>query len=129
MKYREINPSGFLSNFVKCIWYYETKDAEIQHTILPDGYFDLIAEFENETLRTLKLTGIWTQPKDIIIPKNTIFFAIRFKLLALEYIFKKEIKTILDTTADMPFSFWNIDKYECKEFEKYAFELTKKLNA
>lgn len=129
MKYREINPSGFLSNFVKCIWYYETKDAEIQHTILPDGYFDLIAEFENETLTTLKLTGIWTQPKDIIIPKNTIFFAIRFKLLALEYIFKKEIKTILDTTADMPFSFWNIDKYECKEFEKFAFDITNKLNA
>ena len=62
MKYREIEPNGFLNNFVKCFWYYETTDTEIQHTILPDGYFDLIAEFENETLTTVKLTGIWTKP-------------------------------------------------------------------
>jgi AraC-like DNA-binding protein len=129
MKYIEIEPSGFLNNFVKCFWYYETKNTEVQHTILPDGYFDLIAEFENETLTTLKLTGIWTKPKDIQISKNTVFFAIRFKLLAIEYIFKKELKSILDKSADLPFSFWSIDKYKCDEFENFAFDITNKLDA
>lgn len=120
MKYREIEPNGFLSGFVKCFWYYETKDKEVFHTILPDGYFDLIAEFENEILTTVKLTGIWTKPKHIQIYKNTTFFAIRFKLPAIEYLFHKELKSILDTTADLPFSFWNIHKYQYDEFENFV---------
>ena len=128
MRYREIEPNGFLNNFVKCFWYYETTDTEIQHTILPDGYFDLIAEFENETLTTVKLTGIWTKPKDIQIPNNTKFFAIRFKLIAIEYIFQKEIKSILDEIINLPFSFWNIDKYKSDEFERFATEITSNLD-
>lgn len=129
MKYREIEPNGFLNNFMKCFWFYETTNTEVQHTILPDGYFDLIAEFENETLTTLKLTGIWTKPKDIHIPKNTKFFAIRFKLLAIEYIFQKEIQTILDTTVNLPLSFWSIDNYKTDEFEKFVFDITNNLDA
>lgn len=127
MKYREIKPNGFLSHFVQCFWYYETTNTALQHTILPDGYFDLIAEFENQTLTTLKLTGIWTKPKDVQIPKNTTFFAIRFKLLALEYIFRKEIKSILNSIVPLPFSFWNIDQYKTNEFEKFASDISKHL--
>lgn len=115
MKYREIEANGFLSNFVKCFWYYETANNEVLHTILPDGYFDLIVAFQNNTLTTVKLTGIWTKPKDIQIAEHTTFFAIRFKLLAIEYVFQKELKSILDTTVDLPFSFWNINKYKCDE--------------
>lgn len=128
MRYREIEPNGFLNNFVKCFWYYETTDTEIQHTILPDGHFDLIAEFENEILTTVKLTGIWTKPKDIQIHKNTKFFAIRFKLIAIEYIFQKEIKSILDSIVNLPFSFWSIDKYKSNEFEKFVSEITSNLD-
>ncbi|MFJ1378302.1 DUF6597 domain-containing transcriptional factor [Capnocytophaga canimorsus] len=127
MKYREIKPNGFLNNFVQCFWYYETTNTALQHTILPDGYFDLIAEFENETLTTVKLTGIWIKPKDIQISKNTKFFAIRFKLLAIEYIFQKEIKSILDSIVNLPFSFWSIDKYKTDEFEKFTSEISNNL--
>ncbi|MFW2172525.1 DUF6597 domain-containing transcriptional factor [Acinetobacter guillouiae] len=105
MKYREIEPNGFLSNFVKCFWYYETQGIDVQHTILPDGYFDLIIEFVDGNLTKVKLTGIWRRPKDIQISKNTKFFAIRFKLLALEYIFRTQIKSILDMTINLPESF------------------------
>lgn len=126
MKYREIKPNGFLNNFVQCFWYYET-NTELQHTILPDGYFDLIAEYENETLTTVKLTGIWTKPKDVQIAKNAKFFAIRFKLLAIEYIFQKEIKSILDSIVNLPFSFWSIDKYKTDEFEKFTSEISNNL--
>lgn len=127
MSYREIKPSGFLANFVQSFWYYQTVDAEVQHTILPDGYFDLIAEFESSTLTVVKLTGVWTKPKDIVIPKNTTFFGIRFKLLAIEYLFRKEIKSILNTTIDLPFTFWNLDTYTYDEFEKFAADTSAKL--
>jgi AraC-like DNA-binding protein len=127
MKYREIKPNGFLKNFVQCFWYYETTDKDIQHTILPDGYFDLIAEFENEVLTTVKLTGVWTKPKDINIPQNTKFFAIRFKLLATEYLFQKEIKSILDSTQYIPFNFWSFNNYNSNEFDKFVIDTTNRI--
>lgn len=40
MKYSEIKPSGFLSDFVESFWEYETFEMERVHTIIPDGYFD-----------------------------------------------------------------------------------------
>src|SRR5688500_16365287 len=98
MKYREIKPNGFLSNFVQCFWEYENTKGAIEHTILPDGYFDLIVEFENGILTTVKLTGVWTKPVNVTIPKATKIVAVRFKLLAAEYLFQQEIKSILDTT-------------------------------
>ena len=129
MNYKEIKPNGFLNNFVQSFWYYQTTDTEVHHTILPDGYFDLIAEFENDALVIVKLTGVWTKPKDIIIPKNIKFFAVRFKLLAIEYLFKKEIKSILNTTLNLPFTFWNLDAYNCNEFEKFVADTSDKLDA
>ncbi|MFB9078066.1 DUF6597 domain-containing transcriptional factor [Flavobacterium procerum] len=129
MNYKEIKATGILSDFVQSFWYYETAETTVNHTILPDGYFDLIAEFENQTLTKVKLTGIWTTPKDIQIPKNTTFFAIRFRLLALEYFFKSEIKSILDTTQNLPLSFWNLDSFAFDEFEKFATAVSEKLNS
>ncbi|MCU0391201.1 MAG: AraC family transcriptional regulator, partial [Thermoflexibacter sp.] len=128
MNYKEIKPNGFLSNFVQSFWYYETVSTEVQHTILPDGYFDLIAAYVNDTLTTVQLTGVWTKPKDLQIPANTQFFAIRFRLLAIEYLFKREIKSVLDSTLDLPLSYWNFDSYSCKEFEKFATETSSYLN-
>lgn len=128
MKYREIEPSGFLNVFVQCFWEYENAEKEIEHTILPDGYFDLIVEFENEILKAIKLTGVWTKPINVTMPKSTKMFAIRFKLLATEYLFQQEIKSILDTTKHLPFNFWNINTFQSNEFEKFVADVNNKLN-
>ncbi len=48
MNYQEIKPKGFLKNFIQCFWFYKTTNNPIKHTILPDGYFDLIIEFEDD---------------------------------------------------------------------------------
>lgn len=127
MNYRELKTNGYIDNFVQCFWEYQNADTETEHTILPDGYFDLIAEFENDKLTTVKLTGVWTKPKDVIIPKNTKIFAIRFKLLATEYLFQKEIKSILDTIQNLPFNFWSIDTYNSNEFEKFVTDTTNRI--
>ncbi len=120
MQYREIKPDGFLKNFVQCFWYHETAGKEIVHTILPDGCFDLIGEFENDMLQRVKLTGVWTKPKDIHIQPQTKFFAVRFKLLAAEYLFRRELKSILDTMQLLPHDFWGMGGYQSNEFEQFA---------
>ncbi len=124
MKYEEIKPTGFLKHFIQCFWHYKITDKAIQHMILPDGYFDLIVEFENDILKIVKLTGVWTKPIKVDIPRNKTYFAIRFKLLSAEYLFQREIKSILNTSQDLPFNFWDIDDCQSIEFEKFVSSAT-----
>lgn len=127
MKYREIKPNGFLINFIESYWEYETSETDIEHTIIPDGYFDLIVEFDKNTLKFVKLTGVWTKPINVHIPKSTKIFGIRFKLLATEYLFQHEIKSILNTSENLPLNFWNIDTYQSNDFEKFVADISKHL--
>ncbi|CAD0003565.1 MULTISPECIES: DUF6597 domain-containing transcriptional factor [Flavobacterium] len=122
MKYREIKADGFLSNFIECFWEYENT-IQIQHCIIPDGCFDLIAEYENEKLTQIKLTGVWTKPVNITLPKSTKLFAIRFKLISAEYIFQKEIKSILEKTQCLPINFWGIDTLKSDDLDLFAANL------
>ncbi|PID82371.1 MAG: AraC family transcriptional regulator [Clostridiales bacterium] len=119
MIYREIKADGFLENFIQCFWYYENDDGNVVHTIMPDGYFDLLIVFVEEKLESVKLTGIWTQPKHIEVLKNTKYFGIRFKLIAAEYIFKRELTTILNEMKELSHEFWSINTYKSVEFEKF----------
>ncbi|GAA0876052.1 hypothetical protein GCM10009118_24620 [Wandonia haliotis] len=127
MKYNEIKPNGFLTNFIDSFWEYETYSIGFEHTIIPDGYFDLIAQFENNTLKLVKITGVWTNPINVKIPKSSKIFAIRFKLLATEYLFQQEIKSILNTTKSLSQTFWNINSYQTKDFEKFVSEISNRL--
>ncbi|MDY9919303.1 hypothetical protein SAMN05216365_10745 [Porphyromonadaceae bacterium NLAE-zl-C104] len=40
MNYKEVTPPKELSSFVKCFWEYKSKDKDIQHTILPNGWVE-----------------------------------------------------------------------------------------
>jgi AraC-like DNA-binding protein len=128
VKYREIKPDGFLNHFVQCFWEYENEEIQYDHNILPDGYFDLIVEYENKTLSRVKLTGVWTQPINVTIPKSTKIFAVRFKLLAAEYLFSREIKSILDNTKELDFCFWEINSLHCDDFEYFVHFISNKIN-
>jgi hypothetical protein len=127
MKYREIKADGFLSNFIECFWEYENT-IQIQHCIIPDGCFDLIAEYKNEKLTQIKLTGVWTKPVNITLPKSTKLFAIRFKLISAEYIFQKEIKSILEKAQCLPINFWGIDTLKSDDLDLFAAELLNQIN-
>ena len=129
MKYREIKPSGFLTNFLHSFWEYETGEVDFEHTIIPDGYFDLIIEFENDALKLVKLTGVWTTPVNVKIPRSTKIFAIRFKLLAAEYLFRQEIKSILNTTKELSQTFLDINIYEANAFEKFACDISNRIES
>lgn len=127
MKYNEIKSDGYLSNFIKCFWEYENTE-KIEHCILPDGYFDLIAEYENESLTTIKLTGVWTKPTNLSPSPSTKIFAIRFKLIAAEYLFRQELRSILDKTQLLPMNFWGIHTLRSNSFEQFTSTLSNQIN-
>ncbi|MDO4230404.1 MAG: AraC family transcriptional regulator [Capnocytophaga sp.] len=127
MHYREIPATGYLSHFVKEFWEYADVDTCVEHTILPDGVFDLIVEFSGGKINLVKLTGIWTHPINVKNEKTTHYFGIRFKLLAVEYLLNEEIKSILNTSKNLPLSFWNIASYSQNDFEKFVKTSSEKI--
>ncbi len=70
------------------------------------------------------MTGVWTSPKHIDIPKNKTYIAIRFKLLSAEYLLGRELNSILDTSQDLPFDFWNIINYQSSDFNRFVKDVT-----
>ncbi len=124
MNYREIKPCQFSENYIKCFWSSETGDVEVYNTILPDGYFDLIVEYTNGKISLVKLTGIWSKPVNVVTNSNTKLFSIRFKLLAAEYLFNREIKSILNSIQILPLEFWNLNNFKGDSFEKFVVHIT-----
>ncbi len=120
MTYSEKKAPAHLSNFLQCFWTSETFDEIIENTILPDGYFDLILQIENEKIKSIKLTGLWTEPIDIKTEKNTKRLAIRFKPLAAEYLFDLDFKNLLNTVIVLPNAFWNLDQLAYYSFETFC---------
>ena len=111
MIYKELQPHDQLTDFVKSYWWFNnTTSTPLDFTILPDGCFDLLVHFRNNELIETSLTGIWTKQVDVSIEPNTQIFGIRFKLLAVDHIFKNKIADILNSESPVENGFWHINK-------------------
>ncbi len=126
MKYQEKKIEGFLSNFIKCFWQYENAQNDAEYSILPDGYFDFIFEFENGRLSRSYITGVWTESVDVNIKKNTKLIGIRCKLPAAEYIFDMSINNLLNTNTDLQEDIIDYKDIEFDTFETATKILTEK---
>ncbi len=124
LKYREHKPSGILSHFIECFWEYKNTGDAKKHTILPDGYFEVVAEYESEIHTNLFLTGIWTEPIDVVIPQNGKALGIRFKLLAAEFLFPYKIKELLNKSLSIIEPRCNIAAYTNNDFEFFISNVT-----
>jgi AraC-like DNA-binding protein len=125
MVYIEKKMSGNLSLFIQSFWTSETFDEVVENTILPDGYFDLIIQIEKGKIKSIKLTGLWTQAIAITTKKNTKRLSIRFKPLATEYLFDFDLKSALNTVITLPKTFWGFNQITTLNFEtfsKYAYQ-------
>jgi AraC-like DNA-binding protein len=120
MIYSEKRIVGALSPFVQSFWTSETFDEIVENTILPDGYFDLIVQIENEKIKSIKLTGLWTQAITIKTKKNTKRLAIRFKPLAAEFLFGINLKSALNTTITLPKTFFDLNQLTILDFETFS---------
>jgi hypothetical protein len=120
MTYSETKISGNLSPFIQSFWTSETKDETIENTILPDGYFDLIVQVENDRIKSIKLTGLWTEPIEVKTKKNTKRLAIRFKPLATECLFDIHLKNALNATIILPKNFWDLNKLIALDFKTFS---------
>jgi AraC-like DNA-binding protein len=124
MRYEEIKTDGYLSNFVKCFWTSETTTQCVKHTILPDGYFDLIVEIKKSKIVVIKLTGIWTIPTDINTKPNTKIFAVRFKPLATQLLRNVNLKALLNSSLILPNNFLELEFSQLNSFKTFCQQMT-----
>ncbi len=107
--YQELKPSAHLTDFVHSFfWHQNLTDREQSFIICPDSYFKVIVFLESGQIKVHFLTGLWIKEKEVSIPPNSASFGIRFKLLAPEYVFDKEIASILNGREILNPNFWNI---------------------
>lgn len=124
MDYQEIHPEERLNGFVKYFWRYEHSDEDVEYTLIPDACFDLVVDYEHNVLQNIYLTGVWTKPINLTVTKGTTLFAVRFKLIASDYLLKTELKALLNSMMILPKDFWDIHKAKCTEFERFASDLS-----
>lgn len=107
-----------IHDYVKCYWQFDNStNKEFEFTILPDGCFDLIISLDNHSVQSISLTGLWTKQIDVLIAPNTFLFAVRFKLLAAEYLLQLTISKLLNTELVLQNDFWQLDSLHFKDKE------------
>ncbi|WP_276481630.1 helix-turn-helix domain-containing protein [Paraflavitalea pollutisoli] len=107
MVYQEFQPDSRLAGFVSNYWWFEnTTPQPLDFTILPDGCFDLIFHLKAGKIIEASLTGLWTRPVDVTIEPGSQSFAIRFRLLAVDYLFRQSIAAICDGERSVATDYW-----------------------
>ena len=107
--YKQLNPSNELKDFIYSYW--ESKNLTnktLKRTVFPDSFFKIYLELKDDKVSTLLLIGLFTKENEIEIPANTTVYGIKFKILAPEYIFQKEIASLLNSQEVLDPSFWGI---------------------
>ncbi|MEQ9298819.1 MAG: AraC family transcriptional regulator [Cyclobacteriaceae bacterium] len=112
MNYSQQTSSEDLKEYIRCFWWLDNDSPKnLEYTILPDGFFDLIVRFENYEYQSTLLTGLFTKELEVVIPPNHQLFGIQFKLPAAEYIFSESIAPFLNSEKELPDAFWNLDSF------------------
>ncbi|KIC00805.1 transcriptional regulator [Flavobacterium sp. JRM] len=123
--YREMKPGFPLSNYVESFWMLSNvSDQEKQIVILPDGRIDLIFSFEDKD--DITLLGVDSEPSRAVLAPKTAMFAVSFKLLAIEYLFKDKFPVLIDTAYNLPSDYFGISIDNFEDFEGFCDLLSSK---
>ena len=123
-KYSELYPSKALGNYVASYFEARNESDKLEEiTICPDAYFKLIIQVLDGKVASYFLTGLWAKEIDIVIQPRIITYGIRFKVIAPEYILRREIKSILNSIEQLNTTYFDIDKVEFTTFPKVVEQL------
>lgn len=128
IEWKTMAPPGPLSDFVESFWMIANNTShDRQVVIIPDGRFDIIFSLESQGELAVVLRGLDTQPGPASIPANTVFFAISFKLLAIEYLLNEKVDSLLNEGAALPAGFWDVTKYDLNGMETFAGKVSSQM--
>lgn len=116
--YQEIKPKTELKDFVHSFWMHQNNADSLEKiTIVPDSYFKLVITIKDHKVIAYFMTGLWTEEKIVSIPPKAITIGCRLKILAPEFLFNKELASILNKYQQLDLHYLNIDKFNLSNFE------------
>jgi AraC-like DNA-binding protein len=128
--FRVIQPDTSIAHFVESFWELRNlSDIDKEIVVLPDGRVDLtFSRSATEPFRIIR-SGIETYPQQVMLKGHTIMFAISFKLLAVEYIFRDAIAGILDYAEFLPVNFWHFNAADLNSFDLFCQKATSQVRS
>ncbi|MDA3614310.1 helix-turn-helix domain-containing protein [Polluticaenibacter yanchengensis] len=121
LNYELIKPDKCLADFVESYWQLHNKaDDNKEITLLPDGKIDMIFTKSSAEEFQIILLGLTTLPDKVVLPANTMMFAISFKLLATEYILQTPVAGLLDNAKILPAGFWGFHPDDLSDFNEFC---------
>tara|TARA_R110002096_G_scaffold209585_1_gene396759 strand:+ start:2040 stop:2789 length:750 start_codon:yes stop_codon:yes gene_type:complete len=116
MTYYQQASNAILKQYIRCFWWFDNDSSKnLNYTILPDGFFDIVVRFDNYKFQNTVLTGLYTKEIEVVIPPNHQLFGIQFKLPAVEYLFCESIAPLLNSEKKLPDAFWNLNSFDFTE--------------
>ncbi len=116
MVYFQQTANAVLKQYIRCFWWLDNDSSKnLDYTILPDGFFDVIVHFDNYNYQSTVLTGLWTKEVEVVVRPNHQLFGIQFKLAAAEYVFRESIAPLLNSEKKLPDAFWNLNSIAFSE--------------
>ena len=125
MIYKEVEPDNLLTALVRHFWYFQnTTSNSLKYTVLPDGNVDLIIQIKNNQLQSVDFYGIWAKQIEVEVGAETTVWAVTFKPLASQYLFKKSIAHLLNSYEHLDFSTFGIDSFLLNDFNDFVERIT-----
>ncbi|HZX75304.1 MAG TPA: AraC family transcriptional regulator, partial [Cyclobacteriaceae bacterium] len=119
-----------LAAFVESFWQLQNHSASNKDVvILPDGRIDLFFSQSATEPFHITLSGLETHPDQATIATKTIMFAVSFKLLATEYIFKNTVSNLLDNAKHLPSDFWDFSANDLQDFDLFCKKASQKIQS
>jgi len=133
MTYYQKASNEVLKQYIRCFWWLDNNSSKnLNYTILPDGFFDVIVRFDNYKYQSTVLTGLYTKEVEVVIPQNHQLFGIQFKLPAVEYIFYESIAPLLNSEKKFPDAFWNLNSLDFSKnlntIDKLSSRISQEIN-
>ena len=80
------------------------------------AFFKIIFYVTKGQITNYFMVGLWTEPKEIVIPPKTSSYGCRLKVLAPEFLLNQEVATIINSLKQLKLTFLNLDKFNLHNF-------------
>lgn len=130
--YLQLSPSSELNQMIDSYWRFQNpSDKPTTQTIFPDSYFKLIIIHVGGKIVAFFQTGLWPSENQFVIPGNACVYGIRFKILAAEHVFQREVASLLQTHTELDLDFWGVRNFRLDDLQtvvnQYEQVILKKL--
>ena len=128
IEWKIVKPPSELTDFVEGFWMLANhSDTTHQIIVLPDGRFDIIFSFSDNEGLEAALKGLDIEPKQRTIPATTLYCAVSFKLLAIEYLLNENVRTLLNIGINLPVDFWGVTRTDLANFDVFCAKVSEKI--